>query len=514
MARVVFRCDASAEIGGGHVSRCMALAHALRQRGADIDLVTRDLPQRVREMLVDTAGASVHEIGNPGGSAAQARDEGARLAHADWLPVAQKADAAQTAQVLRQLAPIDWLVVDHYALDARWEREVAPHADNILAIDDLADRDHACDALLDQNFFLDAESRYEGRVPAHAERMLGPRYALLRGEFPAARERIAPHTGALSRVFVCFGGFDAVNQTGRALEAVARAGLDRLAVDVVIGSDHPHREAIETHCVGLGGHRVHIDVTNVAEFLLPADLAIGASGVMNWERAALGVPAIVTSAAENQHIVARDLAAERASIYLGGAGEWRTQTLTALLQALHGTPTLLRALATRAAALTDGDGARRVAARLLPPPIALRRATSADCDTLHAWRNAEESRRHSGDSAPIPLEQHRTWFTRVVDDPNVALLVGERGGRPVGVLRYDVSGATATVSVYLAPGVHGQGLGTALIRAGTRWLHQQRPDVRHLEARIRGDNARSLDAFANAGYRAGSHVYTFHQRHE
>ena len=185
MPRVVFRCDASRAIGSGHIARCMALAQALRERGADIELISRGLPERVRELLVATTGAVVHDLPPDDGTLV---DEGEPLAHADWLSVSQKADAAQTMDILRTRPRADWLITDHYALDERWERAVEPLAANILVIDDLADRAHACDALLDQNFFLEAEARYAGRVPADTELMLGPRFALLRRSLREARK--------------------------------------------------------------------------------------------------------------------------------------------------------------------------------------------------------------------------------------------------------------------------------------------------------------------------------------
>src|SRR5262249_4208124 len=157
----------------------MALAHALEERGARIELASRALPARVRELLVTPVGVEVHALETMTSGADATPDEGPPLAHAAWLSVAQKVDAAQTAEVLRRGERPQWLIVDHYALDARWERVVRPHVERILVIDDLADRDHNCDALLDQNFFLDAETRYDARVPAHVERLLGPRFALL-----------------------------------------------------------------------------------------------------------------------------------------------------------------------------------------------------------------------------------------------------------------------------------------------------------------------------------------------
>ena len=513
MPRVAFRCDASPEIGSGHIARCMALAHALRKKGAEVELISRGLPDRVRNLLIESTGAVVHGLPQPSPKQAATQDDGEPLPHTGWLPVAQKVDAEQTVELLRTGSAADWLIVDHYALDARWERDVRPHVANILVIDDLADRQHACDALLDQNFFLEAESRYAGRVPPHTELMLGPKFALLREEFAQARKQLAERDGRLRCIFVCFGGFDAAGQTLRALEAIETAALDEVAVEIVISADHPQRGQIESFCARRRAYNVHLDAANVAELMAPADLAIGASGIMNWERATLCLPSIVASVAGNQHVVARDLAADRACIYLGLAREWDSGTLGGLVRGLHGTPSLMRALASRAGQLTDGLGARRVAARLLPRPIALRRVTPADSSSIYAWRNAEETRRYSLDQKAIPLEEHRKWLERALNDPKVALLVGECDEGPVGVVRYDIDDHRALASVYLVPGRQGQGLGTAMLRTGTRWMREHYPDVMELRAAIKRDNAASLEAFSNASYRVDTHNYTLDVRH-
>lgn len=508
MPRVVFRCDASAQIGGGHLARCMALARALRARGAEIELATRGLPHRLKDLLVSGTGAVVHDLPDASAPERALRDAGEPLPHANWLGVSQRIDAEHTLALLRERPPADWLVVDHYALDARWEHAVKAHAHQILAIDDLADRDHACDALLDQNFFLDADSRYTTRVPRTAELMLGPKFALLREEFAKERAAIALRDGALHRIFICFGGFDRIAQTLRALDAIEAAALGHVAIDVILGNDDPQRAEVERRCALKENWRTHVDASNVAALMAHADLGIGASGIMNWERAALGLPAVIASVAENQHVVARDLAADRACIYLGSAEDWRQETLAGLLRGLHGTPSLLLALGARAARLGDGRGAQRVAARMLPATIELRRAKTADCEPMHGWRNAEETRRHAFDGHPIAPDAHRRWFQRVLEDPAIALLVGEHEDKAVGVVRYDVTGKRALVSIYLVPGAHGRGFGAGLLEAGSRWMRTQYPAVTTLEARIRRGNERSLDAFANAGYTLESHTYT------
>lgn len=513
MARIAIRCDASPRVGTGHVARCVALARALRSRGAEVEMLSRDLPDRIRKLLVDGAGVTLRAL-PPAISAARDTD-GPALAHAGWLDGSQLADAEQCARILAEGPRTGWLVVDHYALDARWERRMRAAADRILAIDDLADRDHDCDALLDQNFFPEAESRYTGHVPPRAQLMCGPKYALLREEFARARGAHSPRDGRLRRVFVCFGSFDPAGQTLRALEAIDAAAIEGVAVDVAIGDDNPRRGAIEAFCRTRPYIGLHVDTAGVCDLMARADLAIGASGSMNWERAALGLPSIVTSVADNQHAVAQPLAAELGCIYLGAAADWRPDTLAGLLRGLNGAPTLMAGLSARAGALADGKGAVRVAARLLPEPLALRLAQATDCEAVLAWRNAEETRRESHDPRPIDAEAHRAWFQRVLQDPDTALLIGERGGEPVGVLRYDLQGRSgrALVSVYLVPGRHGSGLGGALLRAGSRWLREHIPAVARLRAEIRPGNLRSVGAFAESGYRLESHNYALELEH-
>ena len=513
MTRVAIRCDASPRIGTGHVARCVALARALRARGAEVEMLSRDLPDRVRRLLVDGAGMTVRAL--PAATGAERGADGPALAHAGWLEGSQQGDAAQCARVLAEGSRADWLVVDHYALDARWEQRMRASADRILAIDDLADRAHDCDVLLDQNLFPNPETRYAGKVPPRARLLCGPKFALLREEFARARGALAPRDGRLRRVFVCFGSFDPSGQTPRALEAIDAAGIRDLAVDVAIGEDHPGRDLIGAFCQSRPEFELHLDTTRVCDLMARADLAIGASGSMNWERAALGLPSIVTSVADNQHAVAQPLAADLGCIYLGTAADWRPETLAGLVRGLHGAPALLAALATRASALADGRGAARVAAQLLPEPVALRLAQPADCESVLAWRNAEETRREAHDPRPIDAEAHRAWFHRVLGDPGKALLIGELEGTPIGVLRYDLQdeGARALVSVYLVPGRGGRGLGSALLRAGSLWLRAHRPAVAGIRAEIRPGNRRSIGAFADAGYRLDSHNYALELEH-
>jgi len=328
------RCDASIAIGSGHIMRCATLAARLRERGAQVEFACRNLPAFLRERIVAAGVTRVHALPQHPGAGPEDREP--VLAHREWLGVSQADDASDTLEIVGAGPSPDWLVVDHYGLDARWERALRPHVRNILAIDDLADRDHDCDLLLDQNFFLDPGPRYAGRLPRATDTLLGPRFALLRPEFAHARERQPERDGALRRIFVSFGSFDPANQTSLALRAIAAAGLEALGVDVVIGRDIPHRAEIEALCSQLPRCRLHVDIENMAGLMATADLAIGASGATNWERCCLRLPALLVSMADNQYPIAHDLGEAGACLFLGRSGEVTVDDVAAALRRFAG----------------------------------------------------------------------------------------------------------------------------------------------------------------------------------
>lgn len=309
--KIAVRVDASVRIGTGHFMRCLTLADALKQRGAQTRFISRHLPDHLRSMLSDKG----HEfILLEGVQNAGAVDE---LAHAGWLGVSQAQDAADSIRALSDES-WDWLVVDNYALDFRWESELRRTANRILVVDDIADRRHDCDALLDQNFYADMGVRYTDKVPTHCQLLLGPRYALLRDEFRRLHEQVKPRSGSVKRILLFFGGVDADNYTGRAIEALSEIDVPDLHVDVVIGAQHPCHAQIETACAQ-HGFICHVQTNRMAELMAAADLAIGGGGSASWERCAMGLPSIIMVLAENQKKAAEDLDAAGVLVNLGDA---------------------------------------------------------------------------------------------------------------------------------------------------------------------------------------------------
>lgn len=350
--RIAFRVDASSRIGTGHVMRCLTLADELKRRGAVTCFVGRQMPDYLHEMLVNR-GCEVKQLVI--GSVPTTEK---RLMYADWLGISQEADAHDTLQALSDTT-WDWLVVDHYALDAEWESRLREVAGKILVIDDLADRQHDCDLLLDQNFYTDMSLRYEGKVSEKCQMLLGPRYALLREEFRALREHVMLRDGSVHRILVFFGGVDADNYTGRAILALSKLGVPDIAVDVVIGAQHPSRETIESECLRLG-FSCYVQTERMAELMSNASLSIGAGGSAAWERCCLALPTLIITLAENQVAIAEGLDSFGASLYLGEATSVSEMTILSELNKLISNPEHLKNLSEKSYSMLDGMGVVRV----------------------------------------------------------------------------------------------------------------------------------------------------------
>jgi UDP-2,4-diacetamido-2,4,6-trideoxy-beta-L-altropyranose hydrolase len=354
---IAFRVDASSQIGTGHFMRCLTLADVLHTHGARIRFVSRHMPDHLSRMLADRA----HELRLLGG--ARHDDGSGDLLHSHWLGASQNTDATETNEQLAD-RDWDWLVVDHYALDSRWESAFDDTAARVLVIDDVADRRHECDVLLDQTLHGTMHSRYAGKVPANCEMLLGPRYALIRKEFCDRRDAVGDRTGPIRRILVFFGGIDAENHTSLAIEAIATLDTPGLQVDVVIGAQHPCRSQIEAECAR-HAFACHVQTDRMASLMAAADLAIGAVGSASWERCCLGLPTISVTTGLNQIAVAEGLL-ECGAIVMAGTGSSVTAAgLAEALVSLIQRPERLLAMSRSARSLVDGLGAPRVCDRMI-----------------------------------------------------------------------------------------------------------------------------------------------------
>jgi UDP-2,4-diacetamido-2,4,6-trideoxy-beta-L-altropyranose hydrolase len=339
--RVFIRADASVQIGSGHVMRCLTLADSLTTKGLEVLFISRELPGNLCD-LVQEKGYKVY-----------------RLPYKESLisgDTCWEADAAETEKIIKENGGGDWLVVDHYYLDCRWERQLRQFIKKVMVIDDLADRPHDCDLLLDQNLYKNLESRYDGLLPKNCNKLLGPRYALLRQEFAEARNNPRSRDGQVRRIFIFFGGCDVTNETAKALEAMRLLNRPEIALDVVVGVTNPHKADIKEICASMPNASYHCQVGNMAELMSNADLAIGAGGTTTWERCFLGLPSLTIVLAENQREVTTSAATAGATLYLGQNSEVSSTKLASALEEAIISPDRLKEVSDKAFQLMGGSG--------------------------------------------------------------------------------------------------------------------------------------------------------------
>ncbi|MCG8575228.1 MAG: UDP-2,4-diacetamido-2,4,6-trideoxy-beta-L-altropyranose hydrolase, partial [Flavobacteriales bacterium] len=263
--KVVIRTDASLVMGTGHAVRCLTLAKALRERGATCTFVCREHPGHLLAWMRDQGFAALG-LPEPNPSASNSDDPNP-LAHASWLGVSMETDARETLEVIGE-EQVDWLIVDHYGLDARWESIMRSRCRRIMVIDDLADRPHACELLLDQNLIDGYAERYQDRVPEHVGLMLGPEFALLQPEYRQLHDAVKTRQGTIESALIYFGGADRDNLTGKVLGAIIALECPQIRVDVVVNTSSPHLESIRQQIEGHPQIKLHQSVPSLAPMML------------------------------------------------------------------------------------------------------------------------------------------------------------------------------------------------------------------------------------------------------
>lgn len=482
---IAIRTDASGDIGTGHLMRTLALADELRARGAHCVFICRECPDSLQALV---------------------RAQGHKL----MLFPKQKFirdeldDAAQT-KALCVRDNIQWMIVDHYQLSATWEFAIKTHIPRVMAIDDLDNRAHACDLLLDQNLERDAAD-YAARVPDKCKLLLGTSYALLRPQFSKVREHsIAQRRDRVVRqLLITLGGTDPLNVTSIVLHALRHAKLpDDSGLTVVLSAHSKFRNEVEAACLHLPWPvTIAKDVNDMATLMANADIAISAAGSTLWELCCTGVPTIAIMTAENQRHSC--VAVARAGVaWLVESIAQLPARLPALLEKIR-EPSILAHLQETAARVTDGRGCARVANIIIGAskqsfPTTLRAMCAEDLEKVRAWRNHPEVRRWMHNPSEIGAEEHAAWFERSLLDPSQRLLIAEEAGSPIGFVRFTgIDKKSAEWGFYKVPGAPA-GSGTRLGQVALNYAFGSLA-LKSVHATVLSNNQRSLRFHRKLGF--------------
>jgi len=492
----VFRFEADKKTGFGHAMRSNAFATLLDQLG-----------WRVFWALSEPSAAFLKESAPPGAI----------------IDVTRSPAEEQAAAILKACGgSCELLVVDHYGATLELETAMARAGVTVAVFDDLVEAQSDADLILNPAPDIAAEA-YRAIARPESRFLLGPQNAILRLQFAAARPRVAARIAAqrgIERVLVAFGGTDPINGTGVALKALEATDIPR--IDVMLGAKAAHLDAVRAQAARMGTRvNLMLDVAEVAETMAVADLVIGAPGTGTWERACLGLPSLLVGIADNQKINAETVAAHGAALVCGflttDPEDKVVAGLRTSLDRLRQDPALYQRMHEAALALCDGRGALRLAAAITPAvrlkdgtPLALRLAEMEDARLLYDWQRAPETRRYALSQTPFSFEDHCRWLSAKLGNGRDLLLIGEARNKPLGFVRLDCYGADKDrtqylVSIAAAPGQHGRGIGTALLKAARALA----PGA-HFYAKVLAENEASLALFRGCGYALGPDGY-FHQ---
>jgi UDP-2,4-diacetamido-2,4,6-trideoxy-beta-L-altropyranose hydrolase len=332
--KILIRADSSSTIGGGHLMRCLSLAERLRRDGAAVILAARDLPGSQGEMVEER--------------------------HFELVRVGDGPEVEEMKKVFDATGRVNWMIVDHYGYNDQTESPLRSYSDHIMVIDDLANRRHDCDLLLDQNLYPDAETRYKDLVPASCRKLFGPNYALLRHEFPAAHENLRHRDGIIRHLLITMGGADPRDITSTVLQAIELLDWPELTMDIVIGPSNPRFDKIRRICPPPPRARIHHPAKDMAALMAKADLCIGTAGSTTWERCCLGLPTIFIASGDCEAPIAQ--AADTAGIgkYIGRYNEVWPEMIAGELENLKKRPELILNWSRKASKLVDGRGVKRV----------------------------------------------------------------------------------------------------------------------------------------------------------
>jgi len=496
--KAFFRVDASLEMGTGHVMRCLTLAQMLRDNGIDNEFICRKLEGNLI-LKIRKKGFKVHEL-----DSIHENNNKDELEHSHWLKTTQQIDAQDCIKIIGR-KDIDWLIVDHYALDACWELALKPYTKKIMVIDDLADRAHDCNILLDQNLGRTCHN-YEALVPQKCRLLLGTKYALLRPEFSYYREHSLQRREKydLKNILINLGGVDLENNTAIILDHIKKSSLpNNININIVMGAHSPHIESVRNISSQLSQQvNIYIDTKNFAELMTAADLAIGASGSTTWERCCLGLPTVQIGVARNQDFIGEALA-KISAIKL-------VYKLEEMIPILEDSLNWAEEAACQASKICDGKGALRTFNHLrsneffCKNEIEFHNYIDLDLDdraTVLEMRNHEDIRKWMYNPNIISEKEHGSFMDSLEEDPRRSYFLVKQYQQIIGAVNFSHTPNSESVDlgIFSNPLVNIKGKGMLLESAASEYAFNVLR-AKKIKLEVLESNSRAISFYQRQGF--------------
>jgi UDP-2,4-diacetamido-2,4,6-trideoxy-beta-L-altropyranose hydrolase len=470
--KVLFRADANARIGIGHVMRCLALAEACQDAGEEVSFACCELTSNAEDSLREHSINIVRVHGVPGSSE----------------------DAKQFSERVKS-CDVDWVVIDGYHFGPDYTARLLGLGTKILMIDDHGSVETNADILLNANAYA-APDLYREAYQTPSRLLLGTQFALLRREFSEWRNWQRTICADARKVLLLVGGTDPTGLSTLFLDAVQLLEEQHLEITLAsAGRTSPTVSATQSSA----SIRILQNSSDLAARMAGADIAVSAAGSTCLELAFMGLPAVVVDVVENQKPVASELHRRGVAIHAGSQSDITPSTIANGLRRLLASSELRKIMSRRGRELVDGYGAQRVLGAMRRENIHLRPVRDEDSRLLWEWANDPVVRRVSFSTEPINWDTHSTWLRNKLSDPNCRLYVIECGRRSIGQIRFEMEQNSAVISLSMAPDCRGQGLGTAALQAAMEQLFHT-ATVKQADAFVKKDNTASLRLFQKAGF--------------
>ncbi|MCF8057824.1 MAG: UDP-2,4-diacetamido-2,4,6-trideoxy-beta-L-altropyranose hydrolase [Bacteriovoracaceae bacterium] len=345
MTKVLVRVDSGKHIGTGHLFRCRSLALSLRARGCSVHFLTRPHDGNFIDLIKDDF--SVHVLPPPTINS--------------YLGVPYDDEIRDTQQFMKRVGNFSLAIIDHYFLDSDYEKSLP--INNIVVIDDLKNRRHFCNFLIDQNSPQSLAQYRSLNERSECIYFLGPKYALLGDNFKKARPVLFEKKDDFSKVLVTFGGSDLTNETMKVIKAYLEY-QGTLEIKVVIKSTHPDYKKIKQLSNGKKPFEVVDFIDDMARAIKESDICFGAGGTSSWERACLGAPCFTVLVADNQDCIIQTLDKEKSLLFVGDGRKTTKKDWFKVFEKLDSTEEINN-VASNSFKLCDGIGVERVSSEIL-----------------------------------------------------------------------------------------------------------------------------------------------------
>ena len=498
---VFFRVDASSQIGSGHVTRCLTLAKALKKQGILSKFICRSYKNNLIKKI-KKENFEVFIIPNfIKAKSNQSIKKNPDLNYANWIGLNWIKDAEQTIDVLNKVKT-DWLIVDHYGLDIRWEKKVRSYTKKIMVIDDLANRNHDCDLLLNQNLINNLKYRYKSLLPKYCSTLLGPQYALLQEEYKDLHLRVPKRIGNTKRILIYFGDTNQNNLIEMILDVFFKLKRKDINLDIVINSKNLLKKKIKQLSQKNNNIKIYSGLTSLSSLMMKADLAIGACGTTSWERCCLGLPSIVITVANHQKPIAKELNKQGSIYWLGHYDMINNRLIYDTLK--NFIDQNLESYSAASKRITNGCGAEKVASILTlncKTKLKLRCANINDEELILNWANDPLVRANAFNSRTITKKKHKIWFySRINNLKNCIIFILETKEKvPIGQVRFEKKHRKFYINYSLDTFARGKNIARKLLKISIRKFKKNRKTT--LVAKVKKDNISSCKVFKKIGFK-------------